>query len=131
MVAQTVFGHNILTRHLSHLFMISPVMFLFCFFQIKEVSHLCSYFSDESLVFHECAGYEDAKAYRELCMIDLCSCFNQNYTREQCLNMRCGAATQYARMCSNKGVVLQWRTETFCRKYIFFYIHDFKNLLPV
>ena len=35
------------------------------------------------------------------------------------LQVRCDMAREFARACSRNGMVLEWRSDTFCRKYEF------------
>lgn len=84
-----------------------------------EVSELCSFLEDPTLMFSECGERVDPSPYKSLCIMDMCTCFAANNSRQTCLDMRCGAATQYGRACTAKGIVLPWRTDTFCRKFAF------------
>ena len=42
--------------------------------------------------------------------------FFQKYDLHACLEVQCEVAKEYSRMCTQKGTVLDWRTDTFCRK---------------
>jgi len=47
--------------------------------------------------------------YYEQCRFDTCACSDG----ENCM---CYAVAHYARVCSRAGFVINWRTESFCRK---------------
>ena len=100
------------------------------FLQSEEILDHCSFITDKSLVFAQCSPFVEPEPYKELCLIDFCSCeANPNTTQEHCMESLCGAALQYSRECVHSGVVLNWRNPHFCRKFKFMFIGALEGYL--
>ena len=81
----------------------------------EESIAMCEFFLSKELVFSHCHGTVDPVLLREQCNHDMCKCRQTGSARE-CEATRCELAMQYARECRVAGVILPWRSETFCRK---------------
>lgn len=54
----------------------------------------------------------DPKEYFDICVYDTCGCDNGGDC--ECL---CTAIAHYAHVCANKGMAINWRTNSLCREY--------------
>lgn len=71
-------------------------------------------------IFKPCHAVVPPEPYFENCVYDLCATDGQ-------VGALCQAIESYADMCASKGVVVRWRSSTFCRKFVF--VLDFESLL--
>lgn len=63
-------------------------------------------------IFKACHAVVPPEQYFGNCVYDMCATDGQ-------VGALCQAIESYADMCAAKGVVIEWRTNTFCRKFVF------------
>lgn len=63
-------------------------------------------------IFKACHAIIPPEQYFENCVFDMCATDGQ-------VQALCQAIESYADMCAAKGVIIEWRTNTFCRKFVF------------
>lgn len=63
-------------------------------------------------IFRACHAIVPPEQYFGNCVYDMCATDGQ-------VGALCQAIESYADMCAAKGVVIKWRTDTFCRKFFF------------
>lgn len=80
--------------------------------QVKRIKSYCSVLTNDKLLFSKCSKTVDPTYYGDLCISDMCSCEAEGLAN--CQIKRCDVFQQYSRMCSQKGIVLQWRNDNFC-----------------
>lgn len=62
-------------------------------------------------IFKECHSVVPPGPYFENCVYDMCATNGQ-------VGALCQAIESYADMCASKGVPIEWRNNTFCRKFV-------------
>ncbi|XP_018422407.1 PREDICTED: zonadhesin-like [Nanorana parkeri] len=67
----------------------------------------CGIITDTSGIFKDCHALVDPGNFFENCVLDMC------FTRGESTSL-CYAVQSYAQQCSNAGVCVEWRSDTFC-----------------
>lgn len=79
---------------------------------LKEIESECQKLRD---MFSECLDVVSYDKYYEICKYDICACIMTAEETEDC--EPCDTFHEFAHHCALEGVVIDWRTPYFCRKY--------------